>query len=127
MSLNIAPCGLVCSRCDAYRATQQNDADQLELVAADWRERYKCPEIKAEMLPCDGCLTVGGRKCFHCANSCGIRACAVAKGVEVCSECPDYPCAELQEFFRYAPEQSGAMKKMLDAIAAVEAQMHSIF
>jgi hypothetical protein len=127
MQINISPCGLVCSQCDAYRATQMNDPAKLELVAADWRERYHCDDIKAELIPCDGCMTEGGRKCFHCENSCTIRPCAIAKGVKVCSECTDYPCEKLMEFFSYAPQQSGAMKKMLDAIAAVESKMHSAF
>lgn len=128
MQINISPCGLVCSQCDAYRATQLNDAEKLELVAADWRKRYNCPDIKAELIPCDGCMTEGGRKCFHCENSCTIRPCAIDKGVKVCSECAEYPCAKLTEFFSYVPEQqSGSMQKMLDAIADVESKMHSVF
>lgn len=125
MQINIAPCGLVCSQCDAYRATQLNDTQKLEQVAADWRERYHCADIKAELIPCDGCMTDGGRKCFHCENACPIRPCAIEKGVKVCSECPGYPCDKLMEFFNYAPEQSGAMRRMLDAIAEVESKMHS--
>ncbi len=104
-----------------------NDPEKLEIVAADWRKRYQCDDIKAEFISCDGCMTEEGRKCFHCANSCSIRSCAVAKGVQVCSACPDYPCGTLEEFFAYAPEQSGAMRKMLDAIAEVESKMHSAF
>lgn len=128
MQINISPCGLVCSRCDAYRATQENSPEKLELVAADWRKRYHCDDIKAELIPCDGCMTEGGRKCYHCDHSCAIRPCAVEKGVKICSECPDYPCGKLKEFFGYVPEsQSGAMRKMLDAIAEVESKMHSAF
>ena len=127
MPINIAPCGLVCSRCDAYRATQLNDPAKLELVAADWRKRYHCEDIKAELIACDGCMTEGGRKCYHCEHTCRIRQCALENGIQVCSECPDYPCAALTDFFAMAPEQSGAMKKMLDAIAEVESQMHSAF
>ncbi|GEM_PF-3666499 len=40
--IKIAPCGLVCSRCDAYRATQLNAPEKLELVAAKWREVNHC-------------------------------------------------------------------------------------
>lgn len=127
MQINISPCGLVCSRCDAYRATQMNDFEKLKLVAADWRERYRCPDIQAETLWCDGCMTEGGRKSPHCQHSCTIRPCAVAKGVSVCSECSDYPCAKLTEFFKFAADQSVSMKAMLDAIAAVQAKMHSAF
>ena len=127
MPIHISPCGLVCSRCDAYRATQQNDPAKLELVAADWRKRYHCDDIKAELIACDGCMAEGGRKCYHCEHTCQIRRCALDKKVQVCSECPDYPCAMLKDFFAFAPEQSGAMEQMLDAIAAVEKKMHSAF
>ncbi len=127
MQINISPCGLVCSKCDAYRATQMNDPEKLEMVAADWRKRYQCPDIKAELIPCDGCMTEGGRKCYHCDNSCTIRPCAIAKGVQICSECPEYPCERLTEFFGYVKGQSESMKKMLDAIAEVESKMHSAF
>ena len=128
MQINISPCGLVCSRCDAYRATQLDDPAKLELVAADWRQRYHCDDIKAELIRCDACMTAGGRKCHHCEHTCRIRPCALAKGVKICSECPDYPCAALKDFFNCVPEQqSGAMKKMLEAIAEVELKMHSAF
>jgi len=127
MQINIAPCGLVCSRCDAYRATRLNDPEKLELVAADWRKRYNCEDIKAELLPCDGCMTADGRKSYYCENACAIRKCAIEKGVGVCSECGDYPCAEISGFLGHASEQGTAMKKMLGAIAEVESKMHSAF
>lgn len=128
MQINISPCGLVCSRCDAYRATRLDDTAKLELVAADWRQRYHCDDIKAELIRCDGCMTEGGRKCYHCEHSCPIRPCAIAKGVKICSECAEYPCATLREFFKNVPEQqSGAMQKMLAAIADVESKMHAAF
>ncbi len=128
MQINISPCGLVCSQCDAYRATQLNDSEKMELVAADWRKRYNNQAIKAELISCDGCMTENGKKCFHCENFCLIRPCAIKKGVKVCSECSEYPCDKLTEFFSYVPDvQSGAMKKMLDSIAEVESKMHSAF
>jgi len=88
--IKIAPCGLVCSRCDAYRATPLNDPEKLELVAAKWREMNYCDEIKAEYLPCDGCMSECGRKSFFCTNMCKIRSCIIQRGLQVCSDCPDY-------------------------------------
>jgi len=128
MEINIAPCGLVCSQCDAYRATQLDDESKLELVAADWRKRYHCDEIKAELIRCDGCMSESGRKSYHCEHTCPIRSCAISKGAKVCSECAEYPCATLKEFFNCVPaEQSAAQVKMLDAIREVERKMHSAF
>ena len=113
MQINIAPCGLVCSRCDAYRATQENSPEKHELVAADWRKRYHCDDIRAELIPCDGCMTEGGRKCHHCEHSCEIRKCVGGKQVKVCSECAEYPCEKLSGFFEYVPEAQAEGQQFL--------------
>ncbi len=127
MQINIAACGLVCSQCDAYRATQENDREKLERVAADWRKRYQCDDILAESIPCDGCMTEGGRKCYHCGHACPIRQCVVAKKIATCGECGDYPCAVVNGFFGMAGAQAEAQEKLLKAIEEVKQRMHSAF
>jgi hypothetical protein len=44
----IAYCGLTCSHCPAYIATQAGDRAELERVAAMWREEYHAPDITVE-------------------------------------------------------------------------------
>jgi len=97
----IAYCGLVCSDCSAYVATQANDQEALERVAAQWREEYNAPNITVESVICDGCLD-GGRMCSHCAE-CEIRPCGVARGVANCAHCSDYACEKLEKFFGFVP------------------------
>jgi len=109
----VAYCGLLCTDCPAYIATQANDRAELEGVAAMWREEYNAPDITIESVICDGCLTDGGRKCGHW-HECGIRACAMAKGVANCAHCPEYACEQLQGFFGFAPEA----KAILDGLRA---------
>lgn len=46
-------------------------------------------------LTCHGCKT--SVRAVYCAR-CPIRACAVARGVEFCFQCGDYPCAKLLAF-----------------------------
>jgi len=99
----IAYCGLVCSDCPAYIATQADDRAALEEVAARWREEYDAPNMTVEYVICDGCLTENGRKCGHCAE-CEIRACGVARGVVNCAHCADYACAKLEGFFGSVPD-----------------------
>jgi len=127
--IKIAPCGLVCSQCDAYRATQLHDQEKLELVAKKWCELNHCDDIKAEYLPCDGCMNEGGCKSFFCTNICQIRQCIVKRGFQVCSDCPEYDeCKILSGFMDHAPKkQSDAMKKLLDAVADVKKNMSSAF
>ncbi|MEA2008620.1 MAG: DUF3795 domain-containing protein [Chloroflexota bacterium] len=106
----IAYCGLICSDCPAYIATQANDQEALEKVAAQWREEYDAPNMTVKSILCDGCLD-GPRKCGHCAE-CEIRACAVAKGVLNCAHCNDYACEKLTGFFDFVPDA----KVVLDSI-----------
>jgi hypothetical protein len=102
MNRIIAVCGLICTDCPAYVATQADDRAALERVAAEWRQAYNAPNITVESVICDGCLD-GGRKCGHCAE-CDIRACGVARGVANCAHCPDYGCEKLQRFFGFVPQ-----------------------
>jgi hypothetical protein len=103
----IAYCGLICSDCSAYVATQANDQEALERVATQWREEYNAPNITVESVICDGCLG-GGRKCSHCAE-CEIRACGVARGVANCAHCADYACEKLERFFGFVPDARGVL------------------
>ncbi len=98
----IAYCGLVCSDCPAYIATQANDPAAREAVAAQWRMEYNAPHITADSVFCDGCLS-GPRKVWHCAE-CNIRACGVQHGVANCAHCVDYPCEQLEGFFSMVPD-----------------------
>jgi len=99
----VAYCGLVCTDCPAYVATQADDRAALERVAAQWREEFNAPDITVESVICDGCLGSDGRHCSHCAE-CDIRACGMARGVVNCAYCPDYACEKVERFFGFVPE-----------------------
>ncbi|GEM_PF-152950 len=127
--VKVAPCGLLCSHCDAYRATQMNDPEKYELVAAKWRELNHCDEIKAEHIPCDGCMSKDGRKTVFCLYMCKIRQCILSKGYQVCSECPEFEtCETFNGFFEHSPEgQKKAVKQLLNAIKEMEENTPSVF
>jgi hypothetical protein len=103
MDTIIAYCGLVCTDCPAYVATQADDRAALERVAAQWREEFDAPTLTVESVVCDGCLTDVGRKCSHCFE-CEIRACAMPRGVANCAHCEEYACEILEGFFGFVPE-----------------------
>ncbi len=113
MNQMIAYCGLVCSECPAYIATQADDRAALEQVAAQWREEYEAPTITVESVICDGCLGTTGRKCSHCSE-CNVRACAMGRAVVNCAHCDDYGCETITGFFGFVPEA----KATLDGIRA---------
>ena len=62
MDKMIAYCGLVCTDCPAYTATQENDQAALERVAAQWREEYNASDITVESVICDGWRGAGRRQ-----------------------------------------------------------------
>jgi hypothetical protein len=108
----IAVCGLDCSQCEGYKATQADDEAQKERVAAHWREAYQAPNIDAAYVTCDGCLTVDGRLGGHCLE-CEVRACGMARGVPNCAHCDEYDsCATLAAFVDFVP----SVKAVLDEI-----------
>ena len=105
-----ACCGLDCAACDAFLATQADDDARRAAVAKDWSSRYGV-EVKPEHINCDGCRA-DGRKVHYCANLCEIRKCCLARNLDNCSLCSDYPCQIIKSFFQIAPE----MRATLDAL-----------
>jgi hypothetical protein len=103
MEPNIAYCGLVCTDCPAYVATQADDLAALEQVVAEWRQAFNAPGLTVELIRCDGCFGTVGRKMVHCFE-CEMRACAMGRAVLNCAHCPDYACDKLQGFLGLAPE-----------------------
>ena len=83
----IAYCGLDCEKCDAYLATVRDDQALREKTARLWAELNRAP-ILPEHIRCEGCRA-DGAKTVYCETLCGIRRCALEKGVMTCGGCPD--------------------------------------
>ena len=107
----IAYCGIVCTGCEAYIATQTGDEKKARETAEMWSKAYNA-NIKLEDVWCNGCL-VEGKKCAHC-HECEIRKCAREKGFVNCAHCPDYKCETLKGFLKMVPDA----EKLLDEIRA---------
>ena len=45
MNRMIAICGLNCAECEGYLATQANDEEAKERVAAQWRQMFNAPGL----------------------------------------------------------------------------------
>ena len=106
----VAFCGLVCTDCGAFIATQENNDVKRKEVAEAWSKEFG-EEVKPETINCDGCLTIDGRHINHC-SVCEIRRCGMEKRVENCAYCIDYNCEKLTAFFENSPEA----KKTLEEI-----------
>jgi hypothetical protein len=117
MEKMIAYCGLVCTDCEAYLATQANDWDALAAMAAKAREEYGVAEATAESVLCDGCLSDTGHLSGYC-SVCQVRACAIQLGVANCAHCDGYVCDKLEAFFSMAPNARTTLDSIHAQLAA---------
>ena len=66
-------CGIVCTDCLGYIATQKDDDNERKKIAEEWSKQFNV-DIKPEQVNCDGCLSEDGRHIGHCMV-CEIRKC----------------------------------------------------
>lgn len=85
MNRLIAYCGLDCSKCEARKATINNDDNLRIKVAEEWSKLNQVT-ITKEMINCEGCR-MNGLKTPFCDKLCPIRMCASQKNVETCGDC----------------------------------------
>lgn len=97
----IAHCGLDCSKCEGYIATQADDMEALARGAAQWSAQFDA-NVRPEDVICDGCRTEG-RKSAHCGSMCEIRKCCLQKQFASCIECREFPCEDEEFVLRHAP------------------------
>jgi hypothetical protein len=112
MSINVAYCGIGCSECPTFLATQANDDNQRADVARQWSKLFNM-EIQPKDINCDGCQSTSDRLFGHC-QVCEIRKCAQDKAAANCAHCDEYACEKLSGIFALIPDA----KKTLDEIKA---------
>ena len=93
----IAHCGLVCTGCPAFIATQQNNDEERKRVVEKWSSDQF--PLSMEDINCDGCLSTG-KRIFKFCNDCEVRVCAVGKGVANCAYCDDFACSKLDNIWK---------------------------
>lgn len=80
-----APCGLDCFNCELY---EENLTPQLaELI-------HTKMGVPKEAIPCKGCRQQNAVH-FHLPAGCATLDCVKAKGVDLCCDCGEFPCALL--------------------------------
>lgn len=108
----IAYCGLDCENCDAYLATVNNDQELRKKTAKLWAELNNAP-IFPEHINCEGCR-VDGVKTVFCDSMCGIRQCAMKKGVNTCGDCSDLEkCSIISAILENNPSALINLKKQI--------------
>ena len=106
----IAYCGITCTECDAYKATQAEDMEALERMAKEAAEQLDTEMTVADAM-CDGCHATTARQIGYC-HVCAIRLCAVPRHIETCAHCDEYPCDRIEDFSKPGSDR----RKTLDGI-----------
>lgn len=106
----IGYCGLDCEKCDAYLATVNNDQVSREKTAELWTELNNAP-ILPEHINCEGCR-MNGAKTVFCDSLCGIRKCALEKGVFTCGDYSELEiCSIIQVILKNNPSTLERLKE----------------
>lgn len=110
MNEMIAFCGLACQECGAFLATMSNDDAKRREVAELWSKEHGA-ELGPQDINCNGCKAEEGPIFKYC-ETCEIRNCGSARGVENCAHCAEYACSRIEDFFAMVPD----VKLTLDEI-----------
>ena len=91
----IGACGLKCSECQAFKATQANDLEKLTELAKSWGKAEN--PLTVEDMRCNGCMS---DVVYKGARSCGIRVCAVDHKVVNCGGCSEFACDKVKGLWK---------------------------
>jgi len=106
----IAYCGIDCSKCEAYLATQENNDTKRKEVAEKWSVQYNTA-IRPEQINCNGCKS-DGAKFFFADTMCEIRKCNIERANANCAKCSEYKCEKLEQFIELAPPVGKALEAL---------------
>jgi hypothetical protein len=110
MSDIIAYCGFKCGQCLIYRENLKKDERNRQRFR-DGLEKYYGDKLTLEECYCDGCMAPDSENPVRITADCKVRPCVIAKGLESCAYCDQYPCQNLQRKFvdyRKVKERFGA-------------------
>ncbi len=79
----VAPCGLLCSDCGAYKVKDDPSLKEILVKKVNWNG-----------VPCPGCRPIKGKSQFI-SGTCATYACVTERGYDFCYECPEFPCGKL--------------------------------
>ncbi|UCG78502.1 MAG: DUF3795 domain-containing protein [Nitrospirota bacterium] len=82
----VAPCGLDCFNCEIY---EENLTEKIsDLINSKLG-------VAREEIPCKGCRQQDGKHYHLPEDGCATLNCVKEKGVEICCDCGEFPCALL--------------------------------
>ncbi len=81
-----APCGLDCFNCQILEANLTDE------IIGPFHTKFGVPK---EAIACRGCRQQDGKHFHLPPDGCATLDCVKAKGVDLCCDCDDFPCAFL--------------------------------
>ena len=84
----LAYCGIYCEQCSVRTAAMEQNVMHIEHFPA----KFNVDPSNLSEYACEGCK---GR---NLCGPCKIKDCAVAKGLESCASCANFPCSSIDAF-----------------------------
>ena len=98
----IAVCGIDCSVCPAFHASERLSMEERQAVADRWGKEHNA-SFKATDIDCVGCTARKGVQVGYCSQ-CQIRLCGLEKKYASCADCPQFACERLEGFLKSVPQ-----------------------
>lgn len=106
----ISYCGINCSECETYLATQADSNTERKEIAKRCRIQFNV-NLKPGQINCTGCKS-NGVKCSFAATLCQIRKCNIEKSHPYCAACNEYKCEKLVKIIELAPAIGEALEAL---------------
>jgi hypothetical protein len=86
-------CGYRCDLCLAYKPNVEKDPANQQKLSDGWF-KYFGFRLPASEICCDGCMADNPKLIDQ---SCPVRPCVIARGLDNCAQCEQYVCEKLRE------------------------------
>lgn len=113
MKKMVGICGIACTDCPAYIATQKNDDDERKKVAELWSTDEH--HLKPEDINCYGCFS-DESKVISFVRDCEVRKCGLERNLKSCAHCEEYSCDKLEKIIGKIPEAKAALEEIRKSI-----------
>ena len=110
----VSCCGMMCSECPVYIATQRDDETMRKYLAHEYSMGGAV--FYPKDIVCHGCRTVSADH-NKFGKGCEIRKCCKEKHVNPCAECKEFPCIKTEQ---YIPQDSEQMFRLCEMHKACE-------
>lgn len=107
---SICFCGHDCSVCMVYLSTVRDDAFLRSEACEFYRKEFGIVLSESD-IRCFGGRQNDSSLLFKLCADCPFRKCCLERGIHSCRECPEYPCAALDDYSKKYVNKCGQIKE----------------